>query len=66
MRVYYKWHHQQGEWEFNEWLHGETGQPMGYAYQGWSAGMYLYAYHAVTKGETPLFDALGVEEGGED
>ena len=54
------------EWEFNEWLHGETGQPMGYAYQGWSAGMYLYAYHAIATGETPLFDALGVEKGGDD
>jgi glycogen debranching enzyme len=54
------------EWEFNEWLHGETGQPMGYAYQGWSAGMYLYAYHAVATGKTPLFDALSVEKGGDD
>jgi hypothetical protein len=46
------------EWEFNEWLHGQTGHPMGYSYQAWSAGMYVYAYHAVTTGETPLFDAL--------
>jgi GH15 family glucan-1,4-alpha-glucosidase len=53
------------EWEFNEWLHGETGHPMGYPLQAWSAGMYLYAYHAVTTGETPLFDALGAEKGGE-
>ena len=46
------------EWEFNEWLHGETGHPMGYPYQAWSAGMYVYAYHAVKTGTTPLFDAL--------
>lgn len=46
------------EWEFNEWLHGETGHPMGYPYQAWSAGMYIYAYHAVKTGKTPLFDAL--------
>jgi glycogen debranching enzyme len=46
------------EWEFNEWLHGETGHPMGYPYQAWSAGMYVYAYHAVKTGETPLFDIL--------
>jgi glycogen debranching enzyme len=46
------------EWEFNEWLHGETGHPMGYAFQAWSAGMYIYAYHAVSTGTTPLFDAL--------
>ncbi len=46
------------EWEFNEWLHGRTGHPMGYAYQAWSAGMYLYAYHAVQMGRVPLFDDL--------
>ena len=46
------------DWEFNEWLHGETGHPMGYPYQAWSAGMYIYAYHAVKTGELPLFDAL--------
>jgi glycogen debranching enzyme len=45
-------------WEFNEWLHGETGHPMGYALQAWSAGMYLFAHHAVKTGEVPLFDAL--------
>ena len=49
------------EWEFNEWLHGETGHPMGYPYQAWSAGMYVYAYHAVKSGETPLFDALTIK-----
>jgi hypothetical protein len=46
------------EWEFNEWLHGETGHPMGYALQAWSASMYLYAHHAVMTGEVPLFDSL--------
>jgi glycogen debranching enzyme len=46
------------EWEFNEWLHGQTGHPMGYAFQAWSASMYIYAHHAVTTGEVPLFDAL--------
>ena len=49
------------EWEFNEWLHGETGHPMGHPYQAWSAGMYVYAYHAVERGETPLFDALTIK-----
>ena len=52
-------------WEFNEWLHGETGHPMGYPYQAWSAGMYVYAYHVVTTGAVPLFDALGLPKGGE-
>jgi len=46
------------EWEFNEWLHGESGHPMGYPFQAWSAGMYIYAYHAVRSGEIPLFDEL--------
>ena len=46
------------EWEFNEWLHGETGHPMGYAFQAWSASMYIFAHHAVMTGEVPLFDAL--------
>ena len=35
------------EWEFNEWLHGQTGLPMGYPLQAWSAGMYLFADAAV-------------------
>jgi glycogen debranching enzyme len=35
------------EWEFNEWCHGRTGQPMGYPHQAWSAGMYIFAYRCV-------------------
>jgi sucrose-6F-phosphate phosphohydrolase len=31
------------EWEFNEWVHGVTGLPMGKAYQAWSAAAYLRA-----------------------
>jgi hypothetical protein len=46
------------EWEFNEWLHGAYGHPMGYVQQTWSAAMFLYAEHAVRTGELPLFDAL--------
>ncbi len=38
------------EWECNEWLHGLTGVPMGCKYQAWSAGMFLYARHAVNTG----------------
>ncbi len=48
-------------WEFNEWLHGETGNPMGYPYQAWSAAMYLYAYEAVRTNRLPLFDELAQE-----
>jgi len=43
---------------FNEWLHGQTGHPMGFARQAWSAAMFLYAEHAVQTGQLPLFDAL--------
>jgi sucrose-6F-phosphate phosphohydrolase len=31
------------EWEFNEWVHGVTGLPMGKSYQAWSAAAYLRA-----------------------
>ncbi len=31
------------EWEFNEWFHGQTGRPMGKAYQAWSAAAFLRA-----------------------
>lgn len=41
-------------WEFNEWLHGRSGRPMGHPMQAWSAGMYVCAYHAVIHGEAPL------------
>ena len=46
------------DWEFNEWLHGESGHPMGFGQQAWSAAMYLYAENAVNSGCLPLFDAL--------
>lgn len=35
------------EWEFNEWYHGQTGRPMGKAYQAWSASEFISAYHTV-------------------
>ncbi len=44
-----------GEWEFNEWFHGETGEPMGMAEQAWSAGMYVYAYECVRKKKAIFF-----------
>lgn len=46
------------EWEFNEWIHGEWGHPMGFGKQAWSAAMFLYADHAVRTRQLPLFDAL--------
>jgi len=45
----------EGEWEFNEWLHGATGQPNGVPQQAWSAAMYIYAYEAVKRGKVPFF-----------
>jgi len=48
----------QDEWEFSEWLHGESGHPMGYAQQAWSAALFLYAESALRTGCLPLFDDL--------
>lgn len=45
------------EWEFNEWFHGLSGRPMGFAGQSWSAGMYVYAHDAVTSGKVSVFNA---------
>lgn len=47
-----------GVWEFNEWLHGITGHPMGFGGQAWSAAMFLYADAAVQTGKLPLWDSL--------
>ncbi len=35
----------ESEWEFNEWMHGRTGRPMGKRYQAWSAASYIRACH---------------------
>ncbi|MCB9102445.1 MAG: glycogen debranching protein, partial [Anaerolineales bacterium] len=43
---------------FNEWLHGQTGNPMGFEQQAWSAAMFLYAENALRTGQLPLFDDL--------
>ena len=41
----------ESQWEFNEWLHGKTGKPMGAAFQSWSAAGYIIAYQAVKEGK---------------
>jgi glycogen debranching enzyme len=46
----------QSEWEFNEWFHGLSGRPMGYAGQSWSAAMYLFAADAVEHGRVHIFN----------
>ena len=45
-------------WEFNEWIHGVTGEPKGSPDQGWSAGMYIYAYRCCQEGKEPVFSTL--------
>jgi glycogen debranching enzyme len=42
-----------GEWEFNEWLHGQTGRPMGKAHQAWSSASYITAYKALNQETVP-------------
>lgn len=44
------------KWEFNEWLHGKTGEPKGAPYQAWSAAMYLFAKESVEQKRVPFFD----------
>lgn len=46
----------QGEWEFNEWFHGQSGRPLGFARQSWSAAMYLFACDAVERGAINVFN----------
>ena len=44
--------------EFNEWLHGQSGRPMGARFQAWSAGMFIYARHAFDHGDCIGFPAI--------
>jgi glycogen debranching enzyme len=39
------------DWEFNEWLHGETGIPAGMPGQTWNAALYILAHRSVLGGE---------------
>jgi Alkaline and neutral invertase len=41
-------------WEFNEWFHGRTGQPMGMPGQSWNAALFLLAAAALER-DLPLF-----------
>lgn len=43
------------EWEFNEWLHGQSGEPLGEPYQAWTAGMYIFAHECVRRKAVPCF-----------
>jgi glycogen debranching enzyme len=42
------------DWEFNEWFHGQSGEPMGMARQSWNAALYVLAYRTLT-GEARSF-----------
>lgn len=50
------------QWEFNEWLHGLSGRPMGYPLQAWSAAMYIYGYHALQEGQAPILGELAEDK----
>lgn len=41
--------------QFNEWLHGRTGEVMGNPYQAWSAGIYVFAYECVKRRKVEFF-----------
>lgn len=45
------------DWEFNEWLHGQTLAAQGMADQAWSAGMYVFAHEAVQRRSVPFLNA---------
>ena len=36
-----------GNWAFNEWFHGETGEPSGMKGQSWNAATFLLARRAL-------------------
>ncbi|MCC5023855.1 MAG: HAD-IIB family hydrolase [Candidatus Synoicihabitans palmerolidicus] len=44
------------EWEFNEWVHGQTGRPMGKAYQAWSAACFIRACQEIEAEPSGLAD----------
>ena len=40
------------DWEFNEWLHGQTGEPSGMPGQSWNAAAFLMAEQACRRGQS--------------
>lgn len=45
-----------GKYDFNEWLHGKTGEAMGEPFQAWTAGAYIYGYECVKQGRAIYFE----------
>ncbi|MBU4217267.1 hypothetical protein L6270_02220 [Candidatus Parcubacteria bacterium] len=43
-------------YEFNEWLHGESGEPMGEPFQAWTAATYIYGYECLKKKKVLFFE----------
>ena len=39
----------ENDWEFNEWLHGESGRPMGMPGQSWNAALFLLARRGLSE-----------------
>ncbi len=37
------------QWQFNEWLHGESGEARGMTGQSWNAAMFILAQHSLKK-----------------
>jgi hypothetical protein len=37
------------QWQFNEWLHGQTASPSGMPHQSWTAAAFLIAQRALTR-----------------
>jgi len=44
------------KYEFNEWLHGITGEPKGEPYQAWTAGAYIYGYECLKRKKVIYFE----------
>lgn len=44
-----------GNWQFNEWFHGQSGTPMGMPGQSWNAALYILAWQALNR-QLSLFD----------
>ena len=47
-------------WEFNEWLHGKTGEPMGMPGQSWNASLFLLACLSLRQGTNFLSHRQGL------
>lgn len=45
----------ENKYGFNEWHHGRSGKPSGEPIQGWTAGMYIYAYECVKQKKVLYF-----------